>query len=44
MLQFGACPLRSSVLTSGWRVEQTLESYAAPLGKQFLANGQSAPW
>jgi len=30
-------------VTLGWRVEQTLESYAAPLGKQFLANGQSVP-
>ena len=25
-----------------WKVEQTLESYAAPLGKPYLANGQSA--
>ncbi|CAK9110057.1 Alpha-protein kinase 1 [Durusdinium trenchii] len=25
-----------------WRVVQTLEGYAAPMGKQFLANGQSA--
>ncbi|CAJ1438586.1 unnamed protein product, partial [Effrenium voratum] len=23
-----------------WRVEQTLEGYAAPMGKQFLANGR----
>ena len=27
----------------GWKVEQTLESYAAPLGKPYLANGQSDP-
>lgn len=25
-----------------WRVEQTLQGYAAPLGKPYLANGQSA--
>lgn len=28
----------------GWRVEQTLQGYAAPLGKPYLANGQSDAW